>query len=792
MVEQFDPGDLGRGISESRKSSMLTAALVIAAAAVSLGWLYLARGTTPADRTLTYPSDPSWSTAEVGLLHSYEGSGLTLTTPQCPFDEGAAVVAVNGVQIGDLAAEPDVTGAFLDRLGGHLHYTYASVDTGGTCTATAIVSPGEYPWAEVVQQHIGVFPLVGAMWFVGAFVYIRRRHDPAARTLLLLALLLPLGGPAFPFGTQVIDVISGPRMWPFLIAELCNAALWGAVLRFTTVFPRPLGPRFERWPLIAATFALPYALHELSVQLRAPEESGLWWWHIWPWADGDQSLEWWAVVSPISVEASYVVPPIAGAVVIVQWRRAKDPNDRRRVTWILAALLFCAVAYLTLARLPSQVLGNPLIPWSWVPLAFVFLPAVLGAAVLRYGTFDLQIVLRRSLIYALLPLATLSVSAVVVYALASLFEARSPLVWAFAGALVAALVYLTMGRTIERWVIALIFGARDDPYAVVSQLGSKLQSNVAADEVLDTVAETVARTLRLPYVAVELNASDGRVDTRRFGRPGSHLVAIPLTHQGEEVGRLILDTGNRREPFGPADRRLIEMLAHQVSSAAHGALLSGRLQRSLEHVVSVREEERVRLRNDMHDEVGPSLAAVRFQLAAAAVLIESEPDRAREMIARALAGQEQAQAAIRRIIVGLRPPELDQHGLLVALQNHLDLLAESGGGDGQLRVMLDASNLGTLSPALEMAIYRIVLEAVTNVAKHSHAASCTVNIRRKLGRIVVAVIDDGRGLPVRYRAGVGLGSMRERVLELGGTIVIASRKEGGTVVRAEMPAGQAT
>jgi signal transduction histidine kinase len=626
------------------------------------------------------------------------------------------------------------------------------------------------------------------MWIVAAFVFVRRPRDLAAQMLAVIAFLLPFGATATPFGMPVIDVALGPRMWPFLIGEVAFALTWGAVLRFTMVFPRPVEPPRLRALVVVTTFALPFLLHGLWVLARAPSHRLLWWLQMWLGVSDDRPLEWWAVVAPISVEASLVVPILAAAVVTVQYRRTADADDRRRFRWVIYSLLLSAVTYLALGQGPDRLLGEPLVPYELIAVVFLTLPAMLGAAVLRYGVFDLQLVLRRSLVYAVLPLVAVLGPAALAFGLSQWLADEASLTWTLIAALAGATMYQSLRRPVERRVIRLVFGARDDPYEVVAQLGGQLQGKTPVESVLRTTAETVAKTLRLDYVGIELNGVDGVVDVQEYGVLSGRLLAVPLTHQGEEVGRLLLDTGTRLEPFGPADRRLITTLAQQVGSAAHGALLAARLQRSLERAVSVREEERRRLRRDIHDGLGPTLASVRMQLQAVQRMIDRDPARAKRGLEEVAETQKEIQADMRRLVEGLRPPVLDQLGLVEAIRLHMTRFqngAREGGVDLDMRLEVDDA-FGELSAAGEVAAYHIVLEALTNVARHANADTCTVRLWRSAG-LRIEVTDNGRGLPEHYRAGIGLSSMRERATEVGGSCAIEHGVDGGTRVTAVLP-----
>jgi signal transduction histidine kinase len=212
---------------------------------------------------------------------------------------------------------------------------------------------------------------------------------------------------------------------------------------------------------------------------------------------------------------------------------------------------------------------------------------------------------------------------------------------------------------------------------VLRRLGQRLEATASADSVLSGLAETLAQTLRLSYVSVELTGLDPQ--TASHGQPSGEPMTIPLIHRGEEVGRLVLDPGPLREPFGADDRRLLDGLARQVGVTAHNLLLTARLQRSLERVVTAREEERRRLRRDIHDGLGPLLASSAMRLELAHALVGSDPTAAQGVLTDLAETQQLALADLRRLVEGLRPPVLDQLGLVGAVQQRADRSPRSSG-----------------------------------------------------------------------------------------------------------------
>jgi two-component system, NarL family, sensor kinase len=271
-------------------------------------------------------------------------------------------------------------------------------------------------------------------------------------------------------------------------------------------------------------------------------------------------------------------------------------------------------------------------------------------------------------------------------------------------------------------------------------------------------------------------------------RSVSQLVAFPLVAQRETVGRLLVGTRAPVEQLRPDDERLLADLARQAGPAAHAVALRRVLDASRADLATTREEERRRLRRDLHDGLGPTLAGLTLGLDTALALAAGQAEQ-RELLGRLKAETQRAVTDVRRIVYGLRPPALDELGLAGALREEVRRLQCEAPG---LMVTLTAGGgLARLPAAVGVACYRIVGEALTNVARHGRASCCSVRVELAAAPpghgLRVEVRDDGVGLPDVWRAGVGIMSMRERAAELGGTLVIEPSGQGGTRVAALLP-----
>jgi signal transduction histidine kinase len=336
----------------------------------------------------------------------------------------------------------------------------------------------------------------------------------------------------------------------------------------------------------------------------------------------------------------------------------------------------------------------------------------------------------------------------------------------------------------------LLYGQRDEPYGVLSRLGQRLESLIAPDAVLPTLVASIAEALKFPYVAIGLGVGPESEIAAAHGAPAVGVGRWLLVYQTETVGELLVAPRTPGESFSPSDRQLLDDLARQVGVAAHGVRLTRDLQRladelqqSRERLVTAREEERRRLRRDLHDGVGPTLASLVQRLDAVGRLVPRDPEAAVSLLLDLKAQTRATVADIRQMVYALRPPALDELGLVSAIREHAAQHLEPTG----LRVTVDAPPLTALPAAVEVAAYRIVLEALTNVVRHAAAHTCSVRLTCGRADLVVEILDDGGGLPDGAHAGVGIESMRERAAELGGECVVERGPCRGTRVWARLP-----
>jgi len=445
------------------------------------------------------------------------------------------------------------------------------------------------------------------------------------------------------------------------------------------------------------------------------------------------------------------------------------------------------------ADFTELVFGTPLIPF-WenyydnilyvAVFALLVVPIFTYISIVRHHLYDIDVVINRTLVYGALTSCVVGIYVLAVVALGALFQTQGNIAVSLLATGLVAVLFQPLRSRLQRGVNRLMYGERDDPYAVVSRLGRRLEATLAPDRVLPTLVETIAQALKLPYAAILLKDGEEFRTAATYGSPLGEPETLPLVYQREEIGRLVIAPRAPGEGFSVADRRLLEDLARQAEVAVHAVRLTSDLQHSRERLVATREEERRRLRRDLHDSLGAQLAGLNVQAGALRRLIPRDPDAADELVVELRDELRYAISDIRRLAYDLRPPALDDLGLVEALRR---LAERYGSEDEQLSVLVEVpEDLPDLPAAVEVAIYRITQEALTNVARHARARTCVVRLAMDED-VALEIVDDGIGIPAQRSAGVGLSSMHERASELGGSCVVQSVPKGGTQVLVRLP-----
>ncbi|WP_248960758.1 sensor histidine kinase [Sphaerisporangium perillae] len=521
------------------------------------------------------------------------------------------------------------------------------------------------------------------------------------------------------------------------------------------LFPdgRPLSPRWR--PLVVATAALlvltpaltlaPGAINAEPIADRSP---------LLPEAAGRVV----GALVPVFVGADALVL-LAGIVALGLRAYRSRGTQRLQVMWLLWAVVVFIV--LNVQRIVTT--DGPILFLLTLPL----IPAAATVAIVRHQLYDIRLIVNRSLVYGLLTFGGIGAYLGIVAGLGVLARDHLP-----ANSLVAtgviAVAFAPARLGLQGLVDRLMYGRRHDPAQAAAQVGTRLGAG------LDGVLHAVCEALRLPYAAI---SADGRLIAMYGERPEvRHTVALEVA-DGPSADLLVgLRAGESR--LSAADGRALNLLAAPIGLALQAVRLSEQLRESRTRIVAAREEERRRLRRDLHDGLGTALTAVTLKADAAHNLQSSDPPRASRLLLDLRADLTDAIADIRRLVYDLRPPDLDELGLVGALRQRAE---QSWRREATpFTVTIDAPDpLPSLPAAVEVAAYRIATEAITNTLRHGDAGSCRVTLRAD-GALHLEITDNGSGRGP-WRHGVGLRSMHERAAELGGSLTAGPTDRGGRV-----------
>lgn len=484
---------------------------------------------------------------------------------------------------------------------------------------------------------------------------------------------------------------------------------------------------------------------------------------------------------------------------IYRYRRTFSQTERQQMKWVFFGLIGFASGGLAWALIfDQQVLGTEttqlwlnLLALPALLLLALVLPLSMSFAILRYRLYDIDVILNRTVVYLLLTAVVIATYVLIVGGLGAIIRGHSDS-WLpfFAVGVIAILLQLLRDR-IQHRANRLMFGARDDPYAVLTTLGHDLSATTPPDAALQRTVETIVSTLKLPYAAIDLREESGFITSASSGKPLAEPDSIPMVYHGEAVGRLLVSPRSTSEPFTDKERRLLEDIAVHAGAVASSVQFTRALQAAREHLVFAREEERRRIRRDLHDGLGPTLATQTLYLDAAIDLLPDDPTLAQEAL-QAIKQQNSALIGdIRRLVYQLRPPALDELHLVGAIQSHAAQIADKPGLG--ITVRAEPEPFPEMPAAVEVAIFRVVEEALTNVVRHGNADECRISLNLVANSPVtlhLEISDDGVGLPDRPNPGIGLRSMRDRIEELGGEFDIARLPAGGTRIVASIQLGE--
>ena len=592
---------------------------------------------------------------------------------------------------------------------------------------------------------------------VGAFL-LRRRPDNRVGWVFAATSVIAINGLA---GQYAVAATYVHHDWPFRDFVTWIAAwAWSPELAVPALLPLlfpdgTLASRRWRPVAIAAIAGLGIVVVGTATS-RHPIDTSDTIFNPWTLTDAD----WLRGVAALGLLVVFVCS-ILGLVCLVRRTRAARGPARAQLQW----LMFSVVVTVGLGVVAMVTKGvSSEVVWSF---AMAAIPVGVVVAVMRHQMFDIELVLNRTIAYALL-------TGFVVIAYVATVSAL--------GEVAAKKVGIAAARDrVQRVVDRALFGDRRDPYAVVSRLGRRVDAATGPLDALEQMAVELRTALRLPYVAVLPDASGLPPVVSGTAVAGSTDIAI--TVHGERLGTLRVGRRHQSERLRADEESVLHDTARRAGALLQAAALVADLRASRERIVAAREEERRRLRHDLHDGVGPQLAGLALQLDSLARRLGDNSDNA-ERVQMLRDRLRDTVVEVRRVVDNLRPPALDDVGLVEAVRQQVAAYAVVGAGGAAttgalVDVMSDA--LPQLPAAVEVAAYRIVTESVANAVRHGRPTHCGVTFSAADGSLTLRIVDDGTGIAPDATPGVGLASMRERAAEVGGTLNVESGSTGTTI-----------
>ena len=532
------------------------------------------------------------------------------------------------------------------------------------------------------------------------------------------------------------------------------------------VYPLP-SPRFAKRPLpwLAVIYGTPQLLMlGLIVVLRGRSAgNGLVWFQSWFQGQQTVTFAWLLLAIPLLV--------LAG-------RRSRAMFEAQMQFRIfVAAILSYPLLALLLFSFPSWIGVEFSVPQVVRP--FLFLPLIVGlyVAITRFRLFDIDRLLNRTLVYGLLTgLVGLLYFGLVAAVGLVLQQGRSP-VAAVGTAIVVALLLRPVRAWVQNGINRLMYGQRNDPFAVLSEVDKLLTSAGTTQGTAQQLAQLVQTSLRLPFVQLVLES--GRFEAG--SAENLPTTTFPLQTATATIGQLHITQRDDLDRFTPTEIGLLETIARQAATAFHSRQLAQALSTSSK---TAREDERKQLQRDLHDNLGPTLASMRMQLDMAQESLTEDPALAQDILSNLRTQTDDAVQEVRGMLVKNRPKPIAEKGLVNALSD----LTEQFTIEPDLIVTFEPhGDLPDGLPAdVETVIYQLVSEALGNVIRHAEASRATVVL--DAGKSLRVIVDDnGIGVDNSAESGIGTISLRRRVEQLDGTFALGPSPLGGVQVVAELP-----
>ena len=657
----------------------------------------------------------------------------------------------------------------------------AIVVVGSAATIALEIAAGR-PDEAVFSALLLSFPAVGF------FVLSRRPDNRLAWLMVAMGVGVAILGPVQGYGAYAIEhdlpygplglALGGPGWVPFI-------AISGLLL---LLFPDGHLPS-PRWRWFAWMCGIAMAIVFVAI-----------WFYPGDFADsGYPEIE-----NPIGIEATKAVDVVFGALLlsapvlvvggfvslVVRMRRTTDDVVRHQIRWLAYAASLMALLF-ALSFIPG--LGNDDAWNSWIQnlsaMSFMLIPVATGVAILRYRLYDIDVVIRKTVVIAIVVAFIALVYVGVVAGVGALVgSSGSPLLSAFAAGIVA-LVFQPVRSRARRFADRVVYGSRATPYEVVATFGEQLAGTYSSDDVLPRLARVLGEGVGAERAEVRMIVDDGLRTVATWPPEAPEAaddLVVEVRHQGTVLGALAVSMPTS-DPIDRPREQLVQDLAAQAGLVLRNERLTQQLRARLadlqaaqKRLVAAQDGERRKLERNIHDGAQQQLVALQVRQRLVEQLIDRDPAKAKEMVAGLQVDIGAALDDLRDLARGIYPPLLADKGLVAAL--------EAQARKSPIPVRVEADGVDRLPQDIEAAVYFSVLEGLQNVAKYAQATSATVSFERSNGELRFRVRDDGRGFdPSETGYGTGLQGIADRLGALEGRVEVTSEPGAGATLSGSVP-----
>ncbi len=609
------------------------------------------------------------------------------------------------------------------------------------------ISATSYAWFKTVMNFI-----IGFGFFsVGIFLFWKKSHD---KFFLFASLVIIAYGANYGMDhlSQAFPVTISFTKWVDFLSS--------GMMIFFFIFPN--GKFVPKWTIYVSIVWLVISFGRVFMPgtFLSPES--------WPfWLD-------------ISAWSGFYI--VAFGAQIYRFKKVSTASEKQQAKWLIIsiAVVILHIVWVGFFDQTEGALFKIFVSFA-MSVTIIIIPLSLAIAILQYKLWELDFYINRFVVYIMLSGIIVIIYASIVGMLETITHHQSFLVSFFAAGMIAVL-FQPIREKLQISVNRLMYGESRSPYTALSMLGKRLEATTDAQTVLPSAVETIGQVLKLPYAAIFISKGNSLKLAASYGAPHTQQMSFDLVYQKEKIGELIIGSRTSNEGFSELEHRLIQDIVRQVGIATYSVKVTTDLIQSREHLVKAREEERKRIRRDLHDGLGPQLVSLGMNIEAARSLYKENPAKADEILTKSWNQLQNSIIEIRQLVYALRPPILDELGLVFAVN---ELIMQYGNSPIKFK-FTSPSRITFLPAAIEVAAFRVIQESIVNVIRHSKASECTVKLTLN-DHLQVEITDNGKGISSAAKKGIGLLSMRERTEELSGSFEVMSTPHHGTRIQAIFP-----